>query len=36
MFKEDTKNFTETRGKKNIEAREPHCMAEAEPFWKSL
>jgi hypothetical protein len=37
MFKEDTKKkFTENRGKKNIEVREPYTLAEVEHFWKSL
>ena len=33
MFKEDTKKFYRN---KNIEAREPPSMAEAETYWKSL
>jgi hypothetical protein len=36
MFKEDTKKFYRNLGMKNIEAREPPSMAEAEPYWKSL
>ena len=36
MFKEDTKRFYRNLGMKNIEAREPHSMAEAETYWKSL
>jgi hypothetical protein len=36
MFKEDTKKFYRNLGIKNIEAREPPSMAEAEMYWKSL
>jgi len=36
MFKEDTKKFYRNLGMKNIEAREPPSMAEAEMYWKSL
>jgi hypothetical protein len=36
MFKEDTKKFYRKLGMKNIEAREPSCMVEAENYWKSL
>ena len=36
MFKEDTKKFYRNLGMKNIEAREPLSMAEAETYWKSL
>ena len=36
MFKEDTKNFYRNLGMKNIEAREPPSLAEAENYWKSL
>ena len=36
MIKEDTKKFYRNLGMKNIEAREPPCMAEAEMYWKSL
>jgi hypothetical protein len=36
MFKEDTKKFYRNLGMKNIEAREPPSMAEAETYWKSL
>jgi len=36
MFKEDTKIFYRNLGMKNIEAREPPSMAEAETYWKSL
>ena len=36
MFKEDTKNYYRNLGMKNIEAREPTSMAEAETYWKSL
>ena len=36
MFKEDPKKFYRNLGMKNIEAREPPSMAEAEPYWKSL
>ena len=36
MFKEDTKNFCRNLGMKNIEAKEPPSMAEAETYWKSL
>jgi len=35
-FKEDTKKFYRNLGIKNIEAREPPSMAEAETYWKSL
>jgi hypothetical protein len=33
MFKEDTKKFYRNLGMKNIEAREPPSMAEAESLW---
>ena len=36
MFKEDTKRFYRNLGMKNLEAREPPSMAEAETNWKSL
>ena len=36
MFKEDTKKFYRNLGMKNIEAREPPSVAEAETYWKSL
>ena len=36
MFKEDTKRFYRNLGMKNIEAREPPSIAEAETYWKSL
>jgi len=36
MFKEDTKRFYRNLGMKNMEAREPPSMAEAETYWKSL
>jgi len=36
MLKEDTKKFYRNVGMKNIEAREPPSMAEAETYWKSL
>ena len=36
MFKEDTKIFCRNFGMKNIEAREPHSLAEVGPYWKSL
>ena len=36
MFKEDIKKFYRNLGMKNIEAREPPSMAEAETYWKSL
>jgi hypothetical protein len=36
IFKEDTKQFCRNLGMKNIEAREPPSMAEAETYWKSL
>jgi len=36
MFKEETKRFYRNLGMKNIEAREPPSMAEAETYWKSL
>jgi hypothetical protein len=36
MFKEDTKKFYRNLGMKNIEAREPPSMAEAETYWKLL
>jgi len=36
MFKVDTKRFYRNLGMKNIEAREPPTMAEAETYWKSL
>jgi len=36
MLKEDTKKFYRNLGMKNIEAREPPSMAEAETYWKSL
>jgi hypothetical protein len=34
--KKTQKNFTETSGKTNMEAKESPSMAEVEPFWKSL
>jgi hypothetical protein len=36
MFKEDTKKYYRNLNMKNIEAREPPSMAEAETYWKSL
>jgi hypothetical protein len=36
MFKEDTKRVYRNLGMKNLEAREPPSMAEAETYWKSL
>jgi hypothetical protein len=36
MFKEDTRRFYRKLGMKNLEAREPPSMAEAETHWKSL
>ena len=36
MFKADTKKFYRNLGTKNIEAREPPAMTEAETYWKSL
>ena len=36
MFKEDTKKFYINLGMKNIEAREPPSMTEAETYWKLL
>jgi len=36
MFKEDIKKFYRNLGMKNIEAREPPSMAEAETYWKLL
>ena len=36
MFKEDTKRFYRNLGMKNLEAREPPSMAEAETYRKSL
>ena len=36
MFKEDTKKFYRNLGMKNIEAREPPTMTEAETYWKSV
>jgi hypothetical protein len=36
MFKENTKRFYRNLGMKNIEAREPPSMAEAETYRKSL
>jgi hypothetical protein len=36
MFKEDTKRFYKNLGMKNLEAKEPPFMAEAETYWKSL
>ena len=36
MFKEDTKKFYRNLDMKNLEAREPPSMAEAETYWKSL
>jgi len=36
MFKDDTKKFYRNLGMKNIKAREPPSMAEAQPYWKSL
>jgi len=35
MFKEDTKRFSRNLGMKNIEAREPPSMTEAETYWRS-
>ena len=35
VFKEDTKKFYRNLGMKNIEAREPPSMAEAETYWES-
>jgi hypothetical protein len=36
MFKDDTKRFYRNLGMKNLEAREPPSVAEAETYWKSL
>jgi len=36
MFKGGNKKFYRNLGMKNIEAREPPSMAEAEIYWKSL
>jgi len=36
MFKEGTKKFYRNLDMKNTEAREPHSMAKAETYWKSL
>ena len=36
VCKENTKKFYRNLGVKNIEAREPLSMAEAETYWKSL
>ena len=36
MFKEDTKKLYRILGMKNIQAREPPSMTEAETYWKSL
>jgi len=36
LFKEDNKRFYKNLGMKNIEAREPSTLAEAETNWKSL
>ena len=36
MFKEDAKKLYRNLGMKNIEAREPPSMEEAETYWKSL
>jgi len=36
MFKEDITNFYRNLGLKNVEAREPTSMVEAETYWKSL
>ena len=36
IFKEDTKEFCRNLDMKNIEAKEPPSMAEAETYWKSL
>ena len=36
MFKEDTKKFYRNLGMKNIEAREPPSMTEAETYCQSL
>jgi len=36
MLREDTKKFYRNLGMKNIEAREPPSMAEAETYWKSI
>ena len=36
MFKEDTKKFYRNLGMKNIQAREPPSVVEAETYWKSL
>jgi len=36
MLKEDTEKFYRNLDMKNIEAREPPSMAEAETYWKSL
>jgi len=35
MFKEDTKRFYRNLGMKNLRARNPPSMAEAENYWKS-
>jgi len=36
MLKEDAKKFYRNLGMKNIEAREPSSMPEAQTYWKSL
>ena len=36
MFKENTKKYCRNLGIKNVEAREPPCMTEAETYWMSL
>jgi len=36
MFKEDTKKSYRNLNMKNIDARKPPSMAEAETYWKSL
>ena len=36
MFREDTKKIYRNLGMKNIEAREPSPMTEAETYWKSV
>jgi hypothetical protein len=34
MFKEETKSFYRSLGMKNIKARKPPSMTEAETYWK--
>jgi predicted alpha/beta-fold hydrolase len=35
VFKEDIKKIYRNFGMKNIETREPHSIAQVEPYWKS-